>query len=154
MGFINNLKNYITGSAAKVGLAVDDPARGKPFTVTVTAETGETPCRVSKVYLHVRATEHVEIPNVEVAKRSGEALEAHRQTVQHDETTYQEQIEVAPATELQPRQQYRWDVEVNLPPEVPPSFTGRHARHEWKLLAGLDMRGNDPDSGWVKMTIR
>jgi len=153
MGFFSNLKNYVTGSGAKVTLQVNEPARGRPFTVTITAETAETACTVNKVYLQVRASEHVEIPDVEVAKRSGDTLEAHRQTVQHNETTYQEDVEVAPAMELEAGQLYTWKAEINLPAEVLPSFVGRRARHEWKLLAGLDMRGNDPDSGWVPITI-
>ena len=129
MVFFSNLKNYVTGSGAKVALKIDDPARGRPFTVTITAQTGETPCTVNKVYLYVRASEQVEIPNVEIAKRSGDTLEAHRQTLQHDETTYSEDIEVAPAMELQAERTYHWDAQVNLPAEVLPSFTGKCARH-------------------------
>ena len=153
MGFFSNLKNFVTGAGASVALQVEQPERGRPFRATITAETSEAPCSLNRVYLLVRASEQVEIPDVEVAKRVGSALEARRQTVRHEETTYEKEIEVASAMELQPEQSYSWEVELSLPTDVLPSYAGKRARHEWKLLAGLDMRGNDPDSGWVPVTI-
>jgi hypothetical protein len=153
MGLFSSLKNLVTGGGAKISLEALEPVRGRPFKVRVTVQVGETECTVNKVYLHVRASEKVEVPDVEVAEKTGDKVEARKRTVSHTESTFQHEQEVAPASVLAAGQTYQWECEVTLPPEVLPSFTGKYARHEWTLLAGLDMRGNDPDSGWISIQI-
>jgi hypothetical protein len=144
----------MTGGNAEVTLEVlDKTMRGRPFKVQIKAVVGESECKINKVYLKVRGVEHVKVPNVEVAEKKGDVIESRRKTIQHQENTYELDQDIAPETLLQAGQTYTWETEVDLPKEVIPTFTGKNARHEWRLMAGLDMRGNDPDSGWVDIHI-
>jgi len=42
---------------------------------------------------------------------------------------------------------------VDLPLNLPPSYNGRNTRVEYVGLAGLDMKGNDPDRGWRPISV-
>jgi hypothetical protein len=153
MGFFGSLKNLVTGGGVKVSLEAINPARGQPFTVRVSAEVGEADCAINKVYLHLRGSEKVEVPDVEIAEKNGDKIEVHKRAISREENTFHTELTLAPASVLAAGQTYHWETQVNLPADALPSFTGKHAKHEWYLLAGLDMRGNDPDSGWVAVEI-
>lgn len=67
-------------------------------------------------------------------------------------TTYETRIQIAGATKLEQGQTYRWG-QVPIPPQLNPTFTGQMIQHVWEIQAGLDMTGNDPDSGWIPIQV-
>lgn len=154
MGLFSGLKNYITGGGAKVTLECSGEAiRGEPMSVTVTAVIGETECKVSKVYLQIRGHERVEIPGVMVAARQGNEVRVDEQTCVRETTTLSTDVEVAGADTLKAGETYTWSVDITLPEDALPSYEGPSCLHRWQLCAGLDTRGNDPDSGWQDLTV-
>ena len=34
-----------------------------------------------------------------------------------------------------------------------PAYDGRFVDHDWRLQGRLEMSGNDPDSGWIKIKV-
>jgi len=153
MGLFSDLKNMITGGGATVTLEVIEPALEAPFTVRVQADIGDADCAIKRVYLQLCGTETVEVPDVEVAKRQGEATIIERETVRTSVTTADFTVDLAPADTLKANQRYTWESEITLPPDCLPTYRGRLATHGWQIKAGLDMRGNDPDSGWQEIEL-
>jgi hypothetical protein len=155
MGLFSSLKNFVTGGGAEVSLELlDAPVRGNDFGVRVTAVVGDADIDIERVYLRVRGAEHVEIPDVEVVKKkAGGSIETEKRTITHQESTFRHDAELVAAMTLKAGETYSWETVVEIPEDVLPTFKGRKARHEWRALAGLDMRGNDPDSGWVDFEI-
>src|SRR3546814_10747525 len=43
---------------------------------------------------------------------------------------------------------------VPIPMSAPPTMQGRYARYEWRVRARVEMKGNDPDSGWTDIAVR
>lgn len=154
MGLFSSLKNFVTGGGAEVSLELlDSPARGESFRLRVTAVVGDSDIDVKRIYVKVRGSEHVEIPNVEVAKSVGGTVETEKRKVTHQESTFNYDGELAAELTLEAGETYTWETQVDIPDDVLPTFKGRNAHHKWRALAALDMRGNDPDSGWVDFEI-
>ncbi|MBI1208388.1 MAG: hypothetical protein GC191_14020 [Azospirillum sp.] len=153
MSFFKNLKNMVTGGGAELTVSIEEPALEQPFSVHVEAKIGDADCKVKQVYLRLWGEERVEVPNVEVARRNGNELVVTREAVRAATTTVDLTIELAPAGTLQANQTYSWDTEVQVPADALPTYYGRLACHEWRIQAGLDMRGNDPDSGWLTIEL-
>ena len=153
MGFFDKLKNMITGGGAKVTLEAGEPRRGGPFPVKIRAEVSDADLEIRKAYLKVAGVENVVIKDVEVARKVGEKVEVARENLERNTSTYEQLIEVAGAQTLKAKQMYEWETSVVIPGSVLPTFRGVNARHEWKLLAGLEVSGNDPDSGWVTIEL-
>jgi len=153
MGFFKNLKNMITGGAAKVTLEVDQPSLTEPFTVRVQADIGDNDCAVRRVYLQVCGTESVEVPDVDVARQRGDSTVIERETVRTSVTTADFTVTIAPAETLKASHTYNWETEITLPPDCLPTYRGRLAQHLWQIKAGLDLPGNDPDSGWIDLDL-
>ena len=57
------------------------------------------------------------------------------------------------ADDLKANTSYDWEAQLELPSESNGTYHGHNARHEWEIFAGLDMSGNDPDSGWVAFNV-
>ena len=75
-------------------------------------------------------------------------METVREDIENTTTVHDQMIEVSGEQTLKAGEEYDWETTVTLPENALPSFIGITARHEWKILAGLDASGNDPDSGW------
>lgn len=139
MGFFSDLKNKVTGGAATVRVAVPSARRGQAVQVQVQA-TAKANAKVNAVYLLVRATESAEV---------SANNEKHRGSHQ----SYQNRIQIAGAQELHEGQTYSWEGQVELPASANPTLRGQIIQHHWEIQAGLDMPGNDPDSGWQSFDV-
>jgi len=148
MGFFSKMKNFVTGGGAEVTIEAIEPALGGPFQVKIHAAVEDTDIEIKEVYLKVASLETVIIKDVEIAKIIDEKMETVQEDIENTTTVHDQKIEVAGEQTLKANKEYDWETTVTLPDNALPSFIGITAKHEWKLLAGLDTSGNDPDSGW------
>ena len=142
MGFFKDLKNKVTGGAATVTVNVPAARRGQIAEVKIQA-TAKANGKASAIYLLVRATESCEIKG---SHHSDPKFKEEK--VRGRRTSYEHRFSVAGATELKEGQTYDWNAQIELPTNVGPSLNGEMIDHEWEIQAGLDMAGNDPDSGF------
>jgi hypothetical protein len=147
VGFLSGLKNAVTGGAAEVQLQCPAVQRGQVVTVQIWA-TAKSSANVAGVYLLVRAVEQANLRDTD-----WEDGHAHRENVHGTYTSYENRIPVSGPFQLQEGQQGQWQVQLQLPTDVGPSLSGNIISHEWALQAGLDMTGNDPDSGWIPIQV-
>lgn len=147
MGFFSNLKNKITGGGATVNIQVPSVVRGQPAQVRIEV-TAKADGKVNAVYLLINAVESCEVKDTDWngAKQTTE-------TVRGRKTSYETKLTVAGPFELKAGQVYNFDARIELPTNTKPSFDGQMIEHEWAIQAGLDMAGNDPDSGWTKFEV-
>lgn len=161
MGFLNSLRsvsNFITGGGAVVTLTTEGDSVRQPLRVTVKAVVKEASIKVNRVYLQVRGEEEVVVDDVPLAKeveQNGERLvRVEKENLRRVVETWSHEFDVAGTQTLAANSEHEWVQEVNLPANALPSYHGRKASHQWKLYAGLDTRGNDPDSGWVTVELQ
>ena len=141
MGFFKDLKNKVTGGAATVRVSVPAGRRGAAIPVQVQAQA-KASGKVSAVYLLVRATENANFKDSNNEKVSGSKV------------SYENRIQIAGACELKEGQTYDFSGQLDLPPNVNPTLRGSIIDHTWEIQAGLDMPGNDPDSGWQSFDVQ
>jgi hypothetical protein len=140
MGFFKDLKNKVTGGAATVRVNVPQGKRGQTVPVQIQA-TAKANGKVSAVYLLVRATENAQFKDSNNEKVSGSKI------------SYENRVMIAGAQEIKEGQTYNWEGNVELPQTANPSLRGGIIDHTWEVQAGLDMPGNDPDSGWQSFDV-
>ncbi len=140
MGFFKDLKNKITGGAATVHVNVPNARRGQAVPVKVQA-TAKASGKVAAVYLLVRGTESCEW------KENGEK-------VGNSKTSFENKITIAGAQDIKEGETYSWEGVLELPTNTNPTFRGGLINHAWEIQAGLDMPGNDPDSGWQAFEVQ
>ncbi len=155
MGFLAKMKsiaNAVTGGAAKVSVAIEPWDFGEPLRVTIRATAKDAEVPFNRVYLVVEGVESIEIPDFEFSFEDGSGERGSlRQVVRARHTTIRQEFEVASAGSLQAEQSGEWTVEIELPENAAPTYNGRFAEHHYQVFAGLDTKGNDPDSGWVRI---
>ncbi len=152
MGFFDKVKSFtnkITGDSAKVTVTVEATSIQAPIKVHVRAEMKES-LQITKVYLYVKSVEVVDLPTKSVSVNNQQNEQAINLNA---EIFKQQEYEVAPAQTLEANQIYDFPYELVLPAGCTPTYQGHYTRHEWKFYAGLDAKGNDPDSGWVTVVI-
>lgn len=148
MGFMSKLKsavNSLTGGSAKVTVTAESPTRDAPFKVKVKAVVADQPLEISRVYVQLSGYEKVVIHNVQHEKFTRDETEYC--------TTFDQEFVIAQAQTLNAKGEYEWEGQVEFPKNVPPTYHGRNATHELRIFAGLDTKGNDPDSGWVTLAV-
>lgn len=141
MGFFKDLKNKVTGGAATVRVSVPAARRGQAVPVQVQA-TAKANGKVSAVYLLVRATENAEFKD------------SKNEKVRGSKTSYENRIMIAGAQEIKEGETYSWEGQLELPVNANPTLRGAIIDHTWEVQAGLDMPGNDPDSGWQAVDVQ
>ena len=154
MGFFKKVKGAVsklTGGAAKVKVFVNSNDLKGTVNVTVNAETKDNPLEIKKVYLWVKSVEKIDIPKTALPQKLRENANLGL-NLTNDRFPKKEFV-VAEAQTLEGKQSYTWSIDVKLDGDVVPSYTGLYANHEWLFYAGLDAKGNDPDSGWQKFDL-
>jgi hypothetical protein len=148
MGFFSNIKNAITGGAATVQVQAPQALqRGQAAVVNISA-TAKSAGSVAGVYLLIRAIERCQVKDTD-----WEGGQSHSETVRGTHTSWEHRIPVAGAFEMAEGQQMQWQAQIQIPQNVGPSLEGHMISHSWEVQAGLDMTGNDPDSGWVAIQV-
>ncbi|MDW7691555.1 hypothetical protein R9C00_17590 [Flammeovirgaceae bacterium SG7u.111] len=150
-------KSVVTEKVAKVTVDIQDPKLGEPFKVVVNTSISHQDLNINGVYVKIRGIERVIITNVKIPAASDVGVNGDVEIVGVDlqrsaETNELEQSIYGPAN-LTANEDYVWEAEVQLPQGALPSYRGFNAAHEWEILAGLDARGFDPDSGWKKFIV-
>ena len=140
MGFFKDLKNKVTGGGATVRVTVPSAQRGRATPVQVQA-TAKANGKVSAVYVLIRATETSQFKTDDGNKVSGSKV------------SYETRVSIAGASEIQEGQTYNYEGVIELPTNSNPSLRGSIIDHIWEIQAGLDMPGNDPDSGWQTFDV-
>ncbi len=153
MGIFSKLKNMITGGGAKVTIEAVEPALRQPFTVKINVVVSDADLKIKRVYLKIAGEETVVVKDVEIARRTGDEVEVDREDVEGSTITHEQEIEVDGEQTLEAKKEYNWETQVSLPDSVLPTYRGLSAAHEWRVFVGLDVTGNDPDSGWVELEM-
>jgi len=153
MGLFGKLVNLVTGGGAKVTLEALEPSRNGPFQVRVHATVGETALESQGVFLKVAGIETVRVKEVEVAKKTGDRIEVVKEDIERSAASYEQKIQIAPSQPLPAKSEHDWEATVTLPAGVLPTYRGSNAKHEWKILAEIEVTGNNPDSGWVTLEM-
>lgn len=152
MGFFDKLKaaaNVVTGGAAKVSVSVNGtPTRGETLWVMVEAQA-DADCKVDKVYLNIRCREEADV----VDRDRDSDGSTSKETIRARKTVYESTHEIEGACEIQAGNGMAWQRGIKLPDDALPSVHGKMVRVVWEMEAGLDMFGNDPDSGWVQFDL-
>ena len=155
MGFLSSLKNRLTGGWADVGIAHGEGRRGEPLALTVHVAVKSSEIEVSDVYVQLQCHEVVEIENHRVSARDGDGeLDVDHVDIRKQERLFDRRISLARGVSLDAGSQHAYEATLDIPEHLPPTYSGRHARIRWRVLAALDMKGNDPDSGWRELHVR
>ncbi len=67
--------------------------------------------------------------------------------------SYENRITIAGAQDIKEGETYSWEGVLELPTSSNPTLRGSIIEHTWEVQAGLDMPGNDPDSGWQTIDV-
>lgn len=147
MGLFDKVKgmvNKVTGGGATVTISMEGDKLGEPVKVNITAVVKDAPLEIKKVYLRVHSVEKINIPKKEVPNYTG----TFDLNIDKEVYTRQEFV-VADAQTLEGGKTYNWSYDVTInSPDAMPSYFGKYVSHEWEFYAGLDAKGNDPDSKW------
>ena len=148
MGFLDKIKsakNMMTGGGAKVQIQIPgDACRGQAVPVMVRAQVAGAPLKVTKVYIKVRARENVNF----TLNNKGEKIH-----IDEDHETFTQEFAVTGPLELEAESQHEWPAEIQLPVSSQASYRGHNSNHVWEFQAALDVKGNDPDSGWQELPV-
>ena len=153
MGMFDKLKNAVTGGAANVYVDVGEATRGEPFEVTVRAQAQNSDVKYDRVYLYVRGIEYVEVPDADLVRDNDGDVHRQHELVRASGTTWEYETNVAAAGVLGANQTEEWTVQVEIPATATPEYSGRFTDHSYKVFAGMDCFGNDPDSDWIRITV-
>ncbi len=154
MGLFSKIKNFITGGAAEVSIIYEEQVTdgSKPVKLFVTA-TANDDCKIKKVYLNFRAREtYVKREQRTRTDDDGQSSTYYEDVTTHEDHFVKEMI-LAENITLTKGQSEKWLAEIELPNSVKATYHGKQVFFKWEAEAGLDMPGNDPDSGWVELIV-
>lgn len=153
MGLFSKLADAVTGGWIKVHLQWSEPVLGQPIQVRVNADSLKSDKAIDGVYVQITAEEKVKVPEVHVAETVDGVLKEKIQEVSHTAITFDQKFPIAGPQSLAFGQSYEWSGTVTIPADARPTYLGLNASHAWRIMAGLEVKGNDPDSGWTTITV-
>lgn len=150
MGLFDKLKqaaNFVTGGGASVQLTMmaAEFDRTQPIKVKISAQVKDAPLNVTSVYLEVRSRESVSLRKT---------INGKTENIHDDHTGYTHKVQVSGAQTLEGGKSYDWEAEFTLPSNAQATYHGSMCKHVWEVMGGLDVKGNDPDSGWIEIKVR
>ena len=151
MGIFSKLKN-LTGGWADVSVITEDATRGEPTEVMVQVSVKDESIEINRIYVTLRCVEEVRVPNHRV-NVAGSNSGSTTVNVNATEVLHEQEYTATGVTRLDAHILEAVPCRMDIPGHLPPSIEGRNARFRWLVKAGLDMSGNDPDSGWQELTV-
>lgn len=148
MGFFDKIKgavNAVTGGAAKVEMEyLPMVMAGEKLAVRIKATSTGQKVESKGVYVDLAGTEKIKI------RRSQAGTESD---VELSNATFEKQILIAPAFTLEANETKQWEGVIEMPAGVEPTFSGAYAKHEWFVRGRIEAFGNDPDTGYLPLTV-
>lgn len=156
MGLFDKLKKaatFLTGGGAKVKLDIAEGVLGSPFTANIEVQiSDDSDLTVKSVYLNVRCTETTK-KEAELAEDAEVTSEEAPEPEEDVNYLYNETITVAEGDVFKAGQTYTFTPEISLPEDSEATLSEEGREITWTFQAGLDVSGNDPDSGWIEAEI-
>ncbi|HAA13529.1 MAG TPA: hypothetical protein DCE41_18285 [Cytophagales bacterium] len=157
MGLFDKIKqaaNFVTGGGATVTISGLDQTitRGEEISITVHVTVKDANLNARKVYLEIRSRENLDLPNFRFNDEEGNYVT--RSVNEQHESFHQEVVVMPTEMELEGGESYEWEGKFTIPESAQPTFHGKFIRHEWQIQAGIDVRGNDPDSNWQTVLVK
>jgi len=148
---IKQAKNFVTGGGADVSITFEsmEVPVGGSMKIKVTALVKDAPLKMDKAYVKIRARE-----TVQAKDRDHNNGRSTTETVRNSVDTWKHEMPISGGQQLEANQSYEWEAEIQIPNGNNPTYRGRNAWHEYEVFAGLDVPGNDPDSGWQQITVK
>jgi hypothetical protein len=154
MGIFSKLADAVTGGWVKVHLQWSDTVLGQPIQVRVNADSVNSDKDIDGVYIRVVAEEKVTVPKVAIAENVGGTLQQKTEDVSNTVITYDQKFPIAGPQPLKAGQACEWTGAIVIPADARPTYLGINATHTWRIMAGIEIKGNDPDSGWTTIPVR
>lgn len=150
MGLFDKIKqaaNFVTGGGANVTIAPEGSEFDKNATirVRVTAQVKDAPLNASAVYLEIRSREYVNLRK---------SINGKTENIHDEHVGFTHKVQTVITSALEGNQTYDWNLEITLPSNAQPTFHGTMAHQVWEVRGAIDVKGNDPDSGWIEVRIR
>ena len=145
MGLFDKLKdvaNMVTGHAARVTLEYEPKVAfpGEDISVRITATSTGSQVKSGGIFVDLRAIERVSVNHT--------SSSGSYETVQNSHTSFEQEIQIAPAFVLGANETKAFKGTVRLPTNAQPTFSGYYAKHEWAIRGRVEATGNDRDSGF------
>lgn len=148
MAFLQKLVKSVTGSWADVSLQVVKMTPGLSRNFDVSIEVNDEAIEFSRIVAVVRCTETA---RVSVSGSEDDSFGSDTET--DSATVSEETIVLRGPGNFRAGQREALSFPVTVPHEGPFSFKGNYVELEWKCKVSVEMRGNDPDSGWVSFDV-
>ena len=157
MDKLKSVKSSITGDWATVIVRADPVDRGGSLEVTADVTVKGQDIGTEGIVLEVRCEEIIDIPNATVHDDvfGNDDDRGNRATgrATSSETLFEQKVTAAGPQHLAAGSATTVTGSIPIPATAPPAFDGRYARYEWQVRARVDMKGNDPDSGWQAIQV-
>lgn len=154
MGIFSKIKNFVTGGAAEVKVVfesgeIDGSEALRAFVVA----TANDDCKVKKVYFKIRGREtYIKLVNHTSTDGEGNTTSTQRSETHH-ENHFEKEMVLAESVQITKGETKKWLAEFELPSDALATYHGKSCFFKWEVYAGLDMPGNDPDSGWEQFIV-
>ncbi|MFN8415255.1 MAG: hypothetical protein U0U66_02885 [Cytophagaceae bacterium] len=154
MGLFDKLKgavNAITGGSAAVTLNLHSTTinKGSEFYFTVDVKVKDQSITVNSIYFRVWATETVKVIHNEVVNGNSQSKEKVETRRIHE---FVENISGSQV--LDANQTYSFNGQFTIPAGCESTFNVHPRKVSWEADAGLDMKGNDPDSKNIEIIVQ
>jgi hypothetical protein len=150
MGLFDKIKqaaNFVTGGGASVTIAPEGSEFDKSASIKVkiTAQIKDATLSATAAYLDIRTREYVSLRK---------SINGKTENIHEEHVGYTHKVQAVITTPLEGKQSYDWEVEFTLPSNAQPTYHGTMAHQVWEIKGALDVKGNDPDSGWIEIRVR
>lgn len=144
---IKQAKNFVTGGGANVTVTPEGAEFDKtqPIKVRITAQIKDADLNASAAYLDIRCREDINLRA---------SVNGKKENINEDHVSYTHKVEVQVSEPLKGGETYNWETEFSIGDNAQPTFHGTMARNVWEVRGGVDVKGNDPDSGWIEIRVR
>ena len=153
MDKLKNVKSSLTGDWAVVTVDASPVARGGTLAAKTEVTVKSQEISIEGIVIEVRCHEYIDIPDAIVWEDSGASTISGTRRAQGEADVVTKEVRVSGPTTLAAGSSSTYSGELQIPTNAPPTMHGRHARYEWEVRARVEMKGNDPDSGWKSLQV-
>ncbi|MDH5599480.1 MAG: hypothetical protein OEY34_10170 [Cyclobacteriaceae bacterium] len=156
MGIFSKIANFVTGGSAEVAVEIDNATLKEPFRAKISASIHNDDLNMERVYLLIRC---VEEKQEEFKAEENQSITDNERILRDmnewdREVIYKKELNVADKMVLKSGSKYNWESTVDLAGAEFPSKKEDKHHILWQIQAGIDVPGNDPDSGWIEFDVK